>query len=350
MPMLEKTTATNSSKNRPIYEISNIDILSQYNIHLPLLGKGKFGDVRRVFHKETSTNRAMKIISIKNRNSDDLARKLKEAEIQKQIDHKNIIKIYDYSYDKDYIYIMTEQCSGGNLYEQNKKLKEFDSRFSEIEISKLFKQVLDAVAYLHGKKIIHRDQKPLNIIFSKDYQQSKEISEDQIECIDEIEVKLADFGTSVIMEESTEIKNRVGTPGFMAPEVQVKSQYNEKCDIWSLGIMLYSLLSGGIKPYVGVTKDSGIELAKTERLDFSQLNFEKVSEEAKDLIRKMLRFRPDDRISSIEAVKHKWFDKMLNDLNRLNDSRDKRRSIPMGYIYSASKFMTGLATEGPAIL
>lgn len=141
---------------------------------------------------------------------------------------------------------------------------------------------MEAINYLHNRKIVHRDIKPENILFSKNDV-----------------LKIADFGTSKFFTNG-KMKNVHGTPYYVAPEV-LESHYTEKCDVWSIGVILYILLCG-YPPFNGPTNDDIMEAVCKGKYKFSHETFEYVSSEAKNVIKKMLTKNVDKRPSASEIL------------------------------------------------
>ena len=150
----------------------------------------------------------------------------------KRQDHPNIVKLYEIYYDKARYYAVMEYCAGGELFDQIVK----KPYYSESDAAVVMKQLLSAVSYIHAMGITHRDIKPENLLLD-----SKEGNQ----------IKLVDFGSSQVLTKGQMLKERVGTPYYMAPEILAGS-YNEKCDIWSCGVILFLLLSGET-PFDGAT-------------------------------------------------------------------------------------------------
>jgi calcium-dependent protein kinase len=148
-----------------------------------------------------------------------------EVEILKNLDHPNILKMYESYEDNKKYYIVTELCGGGELFDEIVGR----SHFCESDAALVMKSLLSCVNHCHSKNIMHRDLKPENIMLeeNKDYNQ----------------IKIIDFGTATYFERGKPHKLRVGTPYYIAPEV-LNGNYTEKCDVWSCGIIAYILLSG----------------------------------------------------------------------------------------------------------
>jgi calcium-dependent protein kinase len=261
------------------------------------LGKGSFGSVYKVKHKITGDIRAMKIIknTTVTDNSGEANKKfLKEIQVLKELEHPNIIKIFEYYIDNKYHYIITELLTGGELYETIVKFQ----KFNEKKAAYIMKQILSALNYLHSKGIVHRDIKPENILVQNiDKKKSKN-------SFDEIQIKLIDFGASNFFKENEILTLKVGSPYYIAPEVLNKC-YNEKCDIWSAGVVLYVMLTGNF-PFVGKTSQKLFESIKTGKYKTTGKEWEAISKDGKELIGKMLELEPSKRISAMECLKSQF--------------------------------------------
>ena len=258
------------------------------------LGKGSFGSVYKVKHKATREIRAMKIIKNTSIGDNDGAANqkfLKEIQVLRELEHPNIIKIFEYYIDNRYHYIITELLTGGELYEAILKFQ----KFNEKKAAYIMKQILSALNYLHSKGIVHRDIKPENILVQNDNNKKSK------NYLDEIHIKLIDFGASNFFKENQILTLKVGSPYYIAPEVLNKS-YNEKCDIWSAGVVLYVMLTGNF-PFVGKTSQKLFENIKTGKYKNTGKEWEAISPQAKDLIAKMLELNTNKRISASECLK-----------------------------------------------
>lgn len=209
-----------------------------------VLGSGAFGEVWLVHHKDLDRDFAMKIIKKRKHKSSDEKEILNEIEILKKLDHPKILKIVDfYSTLKKY-YIITEYCPEGELFNEIIKIGKFDEGHSAFIIN----QILKAVTYLHKMNVIHRDLKPENIMIT---------NREKNGCL---QVKLIDFGTAKIYEKGHSENKYVGSSYYMAPEI-IKRNYDEKCDLWSIGVILYILLTGR-PPFDGNDDDEILENVK----------------------------------------------------------------------------------------
>lgn len=206
-----------------------------------------------------------------------------EIKILKLVDHPNIIKLYEVYEDERYIYLVMEYCRGGELIERIVE----KSTFSEQEAANLMKKIFQAINHLHNQGISHRDLKPENILYT-----SKEPN---------AEIKLADFGLSSKFGED-KMHSIVGTCYYIAPEV-LRREYGPKCDIWSLGVIMYQLLCGKT-PFVGKNIFEIFDNIKRSKFSFQGNLWDSVSGEAKDLIRKLLNKNHKKRLSAVRALNH----------------------------------------------
>lgn len=258
------------------------DLLKDYDL-LEHLGAGAFGIVQKVRHKQSGQIRAMKIIQ-KYPGNDE--KSLKEIDNLLLLDHPNILKLYAFYYNRKNVYVITEYCQGGELFD---KIKDRGGLFSEKDAAIILKAVFQAIAYCHSMKLVHRDLKPENILL-----EGNELDN----------IKLIDFGTSTIINPKRKFKKRLGTAYYMAPEV-LKKSYDEKCDIWSIGVIMHILLTGE-PPFNGQNDDEIIEKVKDGSIDLNKSLFNEISEEAKNLLEKLLEKDPQKRLSALDALDHSW--------------------------------------------
>ena len=215
---------------------------------------------------------------------------LREAFLHLQLDHPNIVKLYDVFEDEEQYHSVLEYCEGGSLSKRERPLSERDAAI-------VLRQVFRALNYMHQTlKIAHRDVKAENVLFKSDN------SED-------LTVKLCDFGlaTPCSLESPTCLSSVVGSPYYIAPEILSKA-YDHRCDLWSAGILLYFMLSHTF-PFKGLHSEDIFHSIKKDKLSFEGLVWDKVSDQAKDLISKLLVKSPDIRLTAVEALEHPYLSK-----------------------------------------
>ena len=267
------------------------NIFDEYDLKNKL-GEGAYGCVYKVQQKTTNFLRAVKAIKKKHVDYEEFNN---EIEVLKALDHPNIIKLFDCYQDKRYYYMVEEYCSGGDLFDYIQKEK----FFTEQKAGTIFNQLLSAVNHLHKKNIVHRDLKPENIVLIESGN-------------NEVFIKLIDFGTSITIKGKN-LTQELGTIYYIAPEVFMNN-YNEKADIWSCGIILYTMLCGH-PPFCGNKENIIKSKILHSKLVFPSKEFNKVSNEAIEYIKSLLSYNPEKRPSAEEALNNKW---LLSTVSRGN--------------------------------
>jgi len=274
---------------------------------ISFLGEGGFSQVFKVRHKITSDYRAMKVIKRQSLNSCMNETSIfDEINILKTLDHPNIIKIYEFFQDLRNFYLITEYCEHGdladNLVDDNNKLNVF---LTESVVCDIMKQLLSAIIYLHSQNVIHGDLKLENILVSNKSNSSKDLNYHR-----NMEIKLIDFGCSRFFKKDNALTDQInGTINYIAPEA-LQGNLDKKNDIWSCGIIMYILLSGEF-PFIGKSDTETIDLIEKGDYCFKPNSFNKISNDAKDLIKLLMTFDYKTRIDAKTALKHKWFKNKL---------------------------------------
>ncbi|VDN58053.1 unnamed protein product [Dracunculus medinensis] len=256
------------------------------------LGRGSFSVCRKCERLEDGAMFAVKIISQRFH-----AQATREANILELVSaHPNIVRLIDVVSDSLHIYLILELLEGGELLSRIKAM----SSFTEAQAGVIMKQLVSAVSYLHSKNVVHRDLKPENILFENKDTQAK--------------LRLVDFGFARILPSAAEhLTTPCFTLHYAAPEVLESDdqlpQYNEQCDLWSLGVILFTMLSGNV-PFHARRKDESATDIMT-RIRNAQFSFDgpqwrEVSTEAKTLITSLLTVDPVKRLSLIELQNHPW--------------------------------------------
>uniref|UniRef100_A0A7S1B0Z9 non-specific serine/threonine protein kinase n=1 Tax=Noctiluca scintillans TaxID=2966 RepID=A0A7S1B0Z9_NOCSC len=216
---------------------------------------------------------------------------MEEAEIMKKLDHPNICRLHE-TYDSNKtLYIVMEYLEGGEVFE---RMEEEDGCVDERTCSHIIGQTASAIAFAHKRNISHRDLKPENICF---------VSRDP----DDHTVKVIDWGLAFHLQGAAKMSSSVGTSTYAAPEVldaDEKSVYEKECDLWSLGVVTYVMLSG-MPPFSG-THNSQMRKMKWERYDLKRGPWAKISSDAKHFIKGLLKSRPRQRMPIDRVLEHNW--------------------------------------------
>ena len=250
---------------------------------IQLLGSGGFAKVYRVQHLMTKEAFACKELPVKK--IKDKEKFKNEINIMSKCDHPNIIKLVEIYEDRMFIELIMEECFGGTLFDRlYKNMEEEGEAFSEKEAAKIFKQIMSAIYYCHKQGIAHRDLKMENVLFLYKTKDSP--------------IKVIDFGLSEFQslpenlleiisgEKNMMMTGYVGTPHYISPEV-INGKYNQKCDIWSAGVILYAMLSGSF-PFDGKSDKDIYKAIIKRKYDFKKDVWKNISNEAKDLINHLL--------------------------------------------------------------
>lgn len=257
------------------------------------IGEGSFGVVYYVQNIQNEAFVAMKKISkVKNNVIEEMSIS-NEIEILKELDHPNIIRLFEFYNTPDSYYIINEYCSKGELYSKIK------SKLIENQLAVIFYQIFLGLNYLHHNNVIHRDLKLANILISDselDPETGREL----------FWIKLIDFGCAKILSKQKNEKTIVGTSYYMAPEV-ILQNYNYKCDIWSAGVLLYMLVTEKA-PFNGYNDEVIKTRIKEGKYNKDNVALKASSPELRNLISKLLEMNVNERISAKEALDHPWFE------------------------------------------
>ena len=254
------------------------------------LGEGIFGSVKLGVEKKTKERVAIKIIKKKKAKPSDMELVRTEIDIMKLCHHPNVVHLLDHFENADYIFIVMEYIRGGRLTDY---MKEKKFHFSEKRAAEIIYEIALGVKYLHKYGIIHRDLKPDNIMLT--------------ESNDKGHIKIMDFGLSKILGKKEKTSDGFGTLTFVSPEVLIRKPYNKEIDIWSIGVILYLILSGDL-PFDD-EEDDEEKIAKSivfNEVEFPSKKFANKSKEVIELIKRCLTKEPKDRIKIDEIIKSDW--------------------------------------------
>ncbi|OMJ91964.1 hypothetical protein SteCoe_5399 [Stentor coeruleus] len=267
-----KSAQDSSFESKPLSEFENTFTLGS------LLGIGQFSEVR-VATGSDGSKVAVKCVNFSYIKNEPKMIK-REISIVKSIKHSNIVQVYEIYEGEFNLYLTMELCSKGSLKERVK----LDGPVSIQEVKIIAKKLLEALDYLHSKKICHRDVKPENILFTED------------------NVKIADFGLARLMNGTNKF-TMVGTPYYISPEI-IAGVYNTKCDIWSLGVVLFFALTSRL-PFHGESFEDLFE-----RISDQEIDWHGVEEPEENFLRYLMNKNQKLRPSATEALTHPWLNLM----------------------------------------
>ncbi|KAK1888082.1 Calcium/calmodulin-dependent protein kinase type 1D [Dissostichus eleginoides] len=255
-------------------------------LHRELQNSGAFSEVVMAREKATGKMVAIKCIPKK-------ALKGKETSIEneiavlRKIKHENIVALEDIYESSNHLYLIMQLVSGGELFDRIVE-KGF---YTEMDASRLIRQVLDAVNYLHNMGIVHRDLKPENLLYFSPHDESK--------------IMISDFGLSKMEGTGDVMATACGTPGYVAPEVLAQKPYSKAVDCWSIGVIAYILLCG-YPPFYDENDSKLFEQILKADYEFDAPYWDDISDSAKDFISSLMEKDPEKRFVCDQALEHPW--------------------------------------------
>jgi len=259
-------------------------IENHYKIENTTLGQGYFAIVRLGKDLKTGENVAIKMIDKEKVEKEKTL--VNEIEILGSISHPNIVNMLAMFETNETLFIVMELMNGGELYDEIIRC----DVFTETQASFIMHQLFEALVYLHSKGVVHRDLKLENLLLKQK---------------GSLEVKVADFGLSKLFGEGSMAHTACGTPFYVSPEILLAEDegYGAEVDMWASGILLYILLSGRL-PFSGDSDEELFSNILECELEWKTPQFDNVSDEAKDLISRLIIPDPEDRLTAEEALQH----------------------------------------------
>jgi calcium-dependent protein kinase len=260
-------------------------IVDHYEVTGKKLGEGSFGSVCKAVNRTTGQARAVKSIPKANMDNSELQ---VEMEVMQKLDHPHILRLYEVFSDFFTVYLVMEICTGGPLFDRIVEERNFNERQAAV----VMQQITGGIHYMHLKLVCHRDLKPENFLLQEEAP------------LEKAGIKIIDFGASKRFRKGHPMTTRVGTPFYVAPQV-LQGNYDQSCDVWSIGVIMYILLSGG-PPFCGNNPDEIVQQVMQGKYSFEHEFWEGISADAKNLIDKMLMYDPRERYSAGQVVDHVW--------------------------------------------
>lgn len=282
-----------------------------------VLGKGVSSIVRRCIEKETGYEYAAKIIDVSSDPDDSQGFTLLQAShrevaiLHLAAGHPYIITLHDVFESSTYIFLVFEICKNGELFDYLTSVV----ALSEKRTRTIMKQLFESVDYIHSKGIVHRDLKPENILLDDNYN-----------------IKVTDFGFARVVQPGEKMNDLCGTPGYLAPELLRASMYEDaegygfEVDLWACGVIMYTLLVG-FPPFWHRKQMIMLRNIMEGKYEFCSPEWDDITEEAKDLIRKLLVIDPSKRINAKEALKHCFFRSKKTPVKKFNARKTFKLAI-----------------------
>lgn len=282
-----KTSDQSFSKYRPSTEIITQPLTDKYSIG-EQIGRGKFAVVKKCTNHETQEVVAAKFIKKRRRGKtcrDEILREVVMLEMA--LDHPRLVNLKEVYETQTELILITEYCAGGELFTECI----LDEKFNECDVRLLMSQIVEGLVYLHEKCIVHLDLKPQNILLTQPFPHGS--------------VKICDLGFACLVNTGEDIRDIIGTPDYVAPEVLNYDPLGLYTDMWSLGVLTYVMLTQ-CSPFAGEDKQVTFCNITTVQLDFPDNLFADISDEAQDFIKKLLIADPHERLTAKECLQHPW--------------------------------------------
>ncbi|XP_063748203.1 myosin light chain kinase 2, skeletal/cardiac muscle isoform X2 [Eleginops maclovinus] len=280
-------------------------IASYYTINRDeVLGGGRFGQVHKCIENSSSLMLAAKIIKARSQKEKDVVRN--EIQVMNQLNHANLIQLYAAFESRHDIILVMEYVEGGELFD---RIIDENYNLTELDTVLFIRQICEGLQYMHRMYILHLDLKPENIL-----------------CVSRAtnKIKIIDFGLARRYKPREKLRVNFGTPEFLAPEVINYEFVSFPTDMWSLGVIMYMLLSG-LSPFLGDDDNETLNNILACQWNFEEEEFKDISDEAKDFITLLLVKSKSWRMSAAESLRHPWLsDQSLH--YRLDQKKNKCHS------------------------
>uniref|UniRef100_A0A8C3KU55 Myosin light chain kinase 2, skeletal/cardiac muscle n=1 Tax=Calidris pygmaea TaxID=425635 RepID=A0A8C3KU55_9CHAR len=281
-----------------IVTLRSANVSSQYNLSSKeILGGGKFGEVHTCTEKQTGLKLAAKVI--RKQGAKDKEMVLLEIDVMNQLNHRNLIQLYDAIETPREIILFMEFVEGGELFE---RIIDDDYHLTEVDCMVFVRQICEGIRFMHHMRVLHLDLKPENIL-----------------CVAATGhmVKIIDFGLARRYNPQEKLKVNFGTPEFLSPEVVNYEQVSYSTDMWSMGVITYMLLSG-LSPFLGDNDTETLNNVLAANWYFDEETFESVSDEAKDFVSNLIIKEKSARMSAGQCLQHPWLNNLAEKAKRCN--------------------------------
>ncbi|MEQ2230874.1 Serine/threonine-protein kinase 17A [Ilyodon furcidens] len=254
------------------------------------LGRGKFAVVKKCTDKATGKQYAAKLLQKRRKGADwrmDIFNEIAVLELAKV--NPYVVGLHGVYKTNSEIIRILECAAGGEIFHQC--MVDNDEAFTEKDVIRLANQILNGVAFLHRNNVVHLDLKPQNTLLTS----ARPLGD----------IRIVDFGLSRRMDKITEVREILGTPEYVAPEILNYEPISNATDMWSIGVLIYVMLTGE-SPFLGDDKQETFLNISQVNIDYSQDTFEGISSLAVDFIKSLLVKNPRNRATAEECLSHPW--------------------------------------------
>ncbi|KAM9345803.1 serine/threonine kinase 17a like [Symphorus nematophorus] len=258
------------------------------------LGRGKFAVVKKCIEKATGKQYAAKFLRKRRKGADcrmDILNEIAVLESAKA--NPYVVGLHEVYETNSEIVLVLECAAGGEIF--NQCVADDDEAFTEKDVIRLAKQILTGVAFLHRNNVVHLDLKPQNILLTS----ARPLGD----------IRIVDFGLSRRMDNITEVREILGTPEYVAPEILSYEPISTATDMWSIGVLTYVMLTGA-SPFLGDDKQETFLNISQVNIDYSQEMFQGISSLAVDFIKSLLVKNPRKRATAEESLSHPWLNSL----------------------------------------
>lgn len=273
-----------------------------------VLGSGSFATVKLAEHRDDNSKWAIKCIQKGALTHEDTLALEVEVSVLSKMSHPNIVQLREIFDCPKVFYLVMELMEGGELFDRIVEKE----KYTEKEAQSVVRNLAEALDYCHDLKVVHRDLKPENLLYKSSAPDAK--------------IKIADFGLAKLLDDETiMMKTACGTPGYVAPEILENKLYDSKVDMWSLGVILYILLCG-FPPFYDDNNAKLFAQIKSGKFSYPKEYWKNVTEEAKDLINRLLVVDPAARLDAKGVLAHKWLHGDAPEI-QLNEAKDEMKKF-----------------------
>lgn len=253
------------------------------------LGRGKFAVVKKCIKRDTDQEFAAKFMRKRRKGQDCRMEIIHEIAVLELAQRNHwVINLHEVYETPTEMILVLEYAAGGEIFDQC--VAEREDAFKEKDVKRLMRQILEGVSFLHRNNVVHLDLKPQNILLT---------SESPLG-----DVRIVDFGLSRVMKNSEELREIMGTPEYVAPEILSYDPISTATDMWSIGVLAYVMLTG-VSPFLGNDKQETFLNISQMNVNYSE-DFDLVSESAVDFIKALLIKKPEERATAEECLLHPW--------------------------------------------